>query len=147
MTLQKGNKCLFFKHGESHSELWWRWRSMRQRCSDKNQKTVSYYTCLSICDAWNDYLIFKQWAETNGYKAGLSLDRIDNSKGYSPENCRWIPIEKQNRNRRCNKLTLTKANEIRELYKIQKNKTTIANLYGVDPTLVKRIIDGKIWKP
>lgn len=58
-----------------------------------------------MCDEWeHDFMAFVEWAEQNGYEKGLTIDRIDNNKGYSPENCRWIPRGDQNKNKRNVKL-------------------------------------------
>lgn len=74
------------------------WRFMRKRCQTKNQYYSRYYykKGISVCEEWNSldngFNNFYEWAIDNGYKPGLSIDRIDSSKGYYPENCRWIEI-------------------------------------------------------
>lgn len=82
-------------HGESHSNktrLYGIWSGMRQRCNNPNHHAYSIYggKGVSVCEAWNDYSVFKEWATSNGYKDNLCIDRIDPSSGYNPENCRWI---------------------------------------------------------
>ena len=64
-----------------------RWRGMINRCY--NKKHTYYYNYggrgITICDEWKeDYEKFCEWANKSGYKVGLTLDRIDNDKGYSP---------------------------------------------------------------
>lgn len=83
-----------------------RWRAMINRCYNKNH--TYYYNYggrgITICDEWkNDYQNFCNWANNSGYKKGLSLDRIDNNKGYFPENCRWATRKQQGRNQRTNR--------------------------------------------
>ena len=82
-------------HGESHSNrtrLYTIWCGMKQRCN--NPKHQAYYLYggkgVGVCDEWKDYSVFKEWALKNGYANNLCVDRIDPSKGYCPENCRWI---------------------------------------------------------
>jgi hypothetical protein len=96
-------------HGETKGRkvprLYTAWVNMRERCS--NQKNIHYTNYggrgINVCKKWvNSYINFSQWARRNGYKENLTLDRINNSKGYSPENCRWITPHEQNRNQRTN---------------------------------------------
>ena len=65
--------------------------------------------------ATKGFLAFKQWAISNGYKDNLTLDRIDNNKGYSPENCRWVTAKIQNNNRR-NNLLITYKGQVKTLH-------------------------------
>ena len=80
---------------------------MKDRC-----KRVSSYVKknISVCDEWeNDYCEFRKWALENGYdfsapKRRITIDRIDNSKGYSPENCRWVEPKENANNRDTNRI-------------------------------------------
>lgn len=93
------------KHGLTKTDIHNKWISMRQRCNDKNHKSYSRYGAIGInvCEEWNNsFEEFAKWSFKNGYKDGLSLDRIDNNQGYYPDNCRWVEWKKQCNNRSSN---------------------------------------------
>jgi len=82
------------------------WSGMKQRCYDRNQSHYHLYggRGITICDEWiNNPLEFYGWAYANGYRKGLSIDRIDNERGYSPKNCRFVKKSEQQSNRRTNR--------------------------------------------
>ncbi len=89
-------------HGLSGSNLYDVWCAMRQRCNSKTSKDYKWYGAkgVSICNEWDDYKIFAEWATTSGYAKGLTIDRINSEGNYSPLNCRWIPLSEQNANKR-----------------------------------------------
>ena len=95
-------------HGQCKTKLYRVWTSMRQRCNNPNNKRYKDYggRGIKICDEWNNFSNFFKWANEHGYHEGLSIDRIDNDKGYSPQNCRWATMLTQNNNtRHCRRIT------------------------------------------
>lgn len=78
---------------------------MLWRCNKNNHGRYSYAKKgVSVCDDWFDYTAFKSWALENGYSEGLSIDRIDNSGNYEPDNCRWVTVAGQANNKSNNHL-------------------------------------------
>lgn len=92
-------------HGLSKHPLYDIWCGIKQRCYYKKHICYDRYGKLgiSMCDTWNDFQVFYN-DMIDGYKKGLSIDRIDNSKGYSKSNCRWADDITQANNKRNNKL-------------------------------------------
>ena len=77
------------------------WCNMKNRCDSADRKDSEYYHNKGIgyCEEWNVYENFQSWALENGYADNLTLDRIDSLLPYCPDNCRWITIAEQQRNR------------------------------------------------
>jgi hypothetical protein len=95
------------RHGMTHTRLHSIWRSMRQRCNSPQNKDYKNYGArgITICKEWDSFPAFYDWAMANGYADNLTLDRENNDKGYTPENCRWITNQAQQWNKRCKKIT------------------------------------------
>lgn len=91
-------------HGCRKTKLYNSWQCMKQRCNPQTGKPLYYSRGITVCEEWEDFLTFREWALTHGYEEGLTIDRIDNNKGYCPENCRWVTMQDQQNNRRNNAL-------------------------------------------
>lgn len=75
---------------------------MKNRCYNKNDTyKYSRYGArgIKVCNEWLEFKPFLEWALSSGYSENLTLDRINNSDGYYPENCRWVSMSVQNKNR------------------------------------------------
>lgn len=86
----------------SYDRIYRIWYAIKYRCYYQNSTIYKKYGAkgITMCEEWkNDFQCFKQWALENGYKENLTIDRIDNSKGYSPDNCRFVDYYVQNNNR------------------------------------------------
>ena len=89
-------------HGGYYTRLYGIWSKMRARCSNPSLPDFQRYgrRGIAVCDAWQDFASFRTWAEANGYRDDLTIDRRDNDRGYEPENCRWATLTQQARNKR-----------------------------------------------
>lgn len=109
-------------HGETvggarRSRLYEIWAAMVQRCTNPRSGDYPDYggRGIVICDEWRrDYAVFREWSVTHEYRDGLVIDRIDNNKGYSPDNCRWATPLENARNKR-NTIILTAFGETKSL--------------------------------
>ena len=78
------------------------YKNMIRRCYDEKAKDYKYYGAkgVKVCFSWkSSFASFCIWSLQNGYANDLTIDRKDNDKGYCPENCRWVPMSVQNRNK------------------------------------------------
>ena len=126
-TISCGCKHYTPIHGKTGSRIYEVWVQMKQRCS--NPHSSHYYAYgqreITVCQEWSkDFRNFYSWSIQNGYADNLTIDRINNEKGYSPDNCRWATLYTQANNRRNNKWLL-----------VDGEKLTIAQAarkYGID---------------
>jgi hypothetical protein len=94
---------------------------MRQRCEKPNCTGYHKYGAkgISVCEEWQSFENFRDWALSHGYSDTLTLDRIDGTGNYEPGNCRWA-TQKEQQNNRCNNVTLTYHGETKSIYEWSK---------------------------
>lgn len=130
-------------HGMSGHPAYAVWRSMIDRCRLPTHQAWESYggRGIWVCEAWaNNFEAF--WADMGAtYKPGLSLDRIDVNGPYSPENCRWVSVKSQNRNRRSNRVIDTPWGQLTVAEASEKSGVGVTTLLyrldqGVPPALL-----------
>lgn len=141
--------------GHSKTPLYRVYYAMKQRCYDKNSSEYHNYggRGISVCEEWlNSFSDFNKWCLNNGYRKGLQLDRIDNNKNYSPDNCKFsTPLENSNNKRTCvyvthNDQTHT-INEWSRILGINKNtfwRYIRVKKYSID-YIIKHMLGGE-WE-
>lgn len=105
LNVVKGCGCRKKEHGYSQTKLYKTYQRMKNRCYNKKFPHYEIYggRGIKICNEWlNDFVKFKDWSLNNGYKEGLSIDRINPDGNYEPNNCRWTTMFEQASNKRNN---------------------------------------------
>lgn len=136
------NKTSHTIHGMTGTRIHDTWSHMIQRCRNENHKFYKDYggRGIAVCDEWigtEGFIRFNEWAMANGYQENLTIDRIDNDKGYSPDNCRWVDQLTQSNNKRSNKH-----------YTYNGETHTIAEwarLYGIKDTTLRMRLSKRGW--
>lgn len=145
----------FTKHGLFNTQLFGVWSGIKDRTNQDGLACKGNYrkNNISICEEWkNDFKAFYDWAMANGYKYEKlpcgknkwTIDRIDNNKGYSPDNCRWVDRKVQANNRgnnvylTYNEKTQTLAEWAEETHiSAESISRRLANGYSIQETLFK----------
>lgn len=143
------------KHNGRGTRLYNIWKNMRQRCNNPNANGYKTYggRGIKVCEEWDEFPNFQKWALNNGYKENLDIDRIDNDKNYSPDNCQWVTRSYNTRKR--NKLGMPKGctrsrftqEQIEQIQLKRKQGSTYNKLsqeYETSISHIKRIVDGEI---
>lgn len=94
-------------HGDTDTRLYRIFHGMKDRCYNSKNKDYARYggRGIKVCEEWlNDYITFKKWAINNGYQEDLAIERKDFDKDYCPENCKWISMSQQQRNKSSNRV-------------------------------------------
>lgn len=136
-------------HGLSKTPIYKVWKAMKARCYRKTDKRYSRYGLrgITVCNEWIDNpSLFIEWANKNGYKQGLTIDRMDNSGNYEPANCRFVSIATNNRNSSNTHLNESDIEKIKELHSNGMMQIEIAPMFGITQQTVSKIVNNKTWK-
>lgn len=116
-------------HGMSRTPFYQVWNTMIMRCHNSNVKSFESYGArgIKVCERWRTFENFKtdMWP---GYKPGLTLDRLDNNKGYDPGNCEWATPRQQANNTRRNRLITYKGETLTMSEMARKHELKISTL-------------------
>lgn len=134
-----GRLAKITKHGQAYgktgSKTYTAWSQMKQRCDNPKNRFYPDYggRGINYCNEWKDFEAF--FADMGEAAPGLSLERIDNSKGYSKGNCKWASRKEQQNNRRNTRMI--------EYEGTMWAKQVLAERFGIDhSTLMNRIKRG-----
>lgn len=138
------------KHGLSQERIYKEYYRMMTRCYNNKTKNFKNWggKGIRVCDDWRkDKMNFINWAFGNGYKENLTLDRIDNNKDYSPENCRWVTMQKQMENKTNNVFVNVDGENIQLSLFCRENNLSYSSIHG---KVIRRnktlLINNKIIK-
>ncbi len=121
------------------------WSNMKARCANTSNLSYPSYggRGINYDPRWEDFSNFL--LDMGEQPPGLSIDRIDNSAGYTKHNCRWVTRVVQNRNRRRVKLTERDAHQIRWLAEMGYLQKRIASMFKVRACTISQVVSGKRW--
>ena len=121
-----------YKHGKVNTRLYTIWSGMKARCNNVKHPAYDRYggRGIKVCEEWEkSFEEFEKWAKNNGYEKHLTIDRINNDEGYSPDNCQWSDYYQQARNKSNNSLSLYKGK--------MRTRGEIAELTGLTYSAVR----------
>ena len=123
------------------------WTNMKTRCKNDNYHKSHRYKerGITLCEEWEKFIPFQEWALANGYSDDLQIDRIDNDKGYSPDNCRWVSNIINHRNSTSVKINFNIAEQIRKEWRSGFTLKMLAENNSLTVKQIKNIIKNKHW--
>lgn len=93
---------MYEQHHQTRHPVYTSWRAMRSRCLSTSDEHFPDYggRGITICPEWDSFPVFLDWALTNGWAPGLTIDRKNNDGPYTPGNCRWTNAKGQAEHKR-----------------------------------------------
>lgn len=137
----KGECNTNYKHGAAKTRLYKIWDGMKGRCKGRHELDKQYYSEITYCEEWEQFEPFQQWALANGYSNTLTIDRIDGSKDYSPNNCRWVDRSTQVQNCVRKNANITKTNHNTYRLRIGKSDNQLQKVFKTLEEAVKARTD------
>lgn len=141
--------------GRRNENLYHIYYGIKQRCNNPKNPRYKHYggKGIKMCDEWDsDYLVFREWAFQQGYEnnKGMSIDRLDESKGYNPNNCEWVSLSENSRRGNLGKVkrrpsleyiyAISPSNERIEI----ENVSEFSRKYNLNRSNVSAAIHGRI---
>lgn len=132
-------------HGLSSHPLYRKWAGMITRTTNKKESHYKNYggRGIVVCEEWkNNFMDFYEWSVENGWKQGLTIDRINVNGNYEPKNCQWITMsENTMKDKNSTYIINSKQKEICDLYKnTHITVTKIAKMFGTYKNIVSIIL-------
>lgn len=146
-------KCRAIKHGMNRTKIYSVYANIKYRCYNSNHHEFHNYggKGVIVCDEWlgeNGFANFYEWALNNGYKEGLTIDRLSSDGNYEPNNCQWITRSentiKSNKicqHRKANKGTYYGIDSNNNYYEFD-NASQFSREHELNPNMVRRIANG-----
>lgn len=142
LCLMKHNHASNWK-GKKQTPTYNTWRSLVQRCTNPKHVFYSRYKDFWY-PPWEDFVTFV--LDMGERPLGTSLDRMDNSKGYSPKNCRWATQQQQNRNKSSNLLSQEEAQKIKDARRCGWRISQLAQQFCVSESTIKNVLYRGDWE-
>jgi hypothetical protein len=119
---------------------------MIRRCHNSNHHAFKDYGArgIQVCDKWRTFEGF--FDDMGNQPKGMTLERKDNSAGYSKDNCKWATVTEQARNRRSTKLSESKVVEIKRMLENGVTQSAIAAQFDVTRSAISHVSCGSTWR-
>lgn len=144
--LQIDKPIKYLQHRFSKTSTYYSWAVMKNRCLNINAADFKHYggRGITLCKDWHDFRNFLKDMGEKPHRC-LTLERVNNSKGYSKKNCIWASRYSQGQNRRTNKVTFFMAEKIREDFLAGDWQKDLSDEYGLHMQTIALITSNKIW--